>query len=82
MKLYYQYSNSVTVLPDLLPALLELMRKRHIGTVNLVNHDSIEHTEILSEYIEQVDPSHTYELVSINEPTEFASTHTQSLSQL
>ncbi len=64
--------NSVTVLPDLLPALLELMRKRHIGTVNLVNHDSIEHTEILSEYIEQVDPSHTYELVSINEPTEFA----------
>ena len=64
--------NSVTVLPELLPALLELMKKRHTGTVNLVNHDSIEHTEILSEYIKLVDSSHTYELVGMNEPSEFA----------
>lgn len=64
--------NSVTVLPDLLPALLELMKRKHVGTVNLVNHGSIEHQDILSEYVKYVDPSHTYELVNIDNSGEFA----------
>lgn len=64
--------NSVTVLPDLLPALLKLMKKKHVGTVNLVNHGSIEHVDILSDYVQYVDPSHTYELVGMDHSSEFA----------
>ena len=64
--------NSVTVLPELLPALLDLMRRRHTGTVNLVNHGSIEHSQILSDYEKYVDPSHSYELVRIDDPSDFA----------
>ena len=55
--------NSVTVLPELLPVLLDMMRKRHVGTINLVNRGPISHQEILSEYVKCVDPTHTYELV-------------------
>lgn len=64
--------NSVTVLPDLLPALLQLMRKKHVGTVNLVNHGSIDHEEILSHYIKYVDPSHTYELIRMDHSSDLA----------
>ena len=64
--------NSVTVLPELLPALLQLMRKKHVGTVNLVNHGTIDHEEILSDYIKYVDPSHTYELIRMNDSSDFA----------
>lgn len=64
--------NSVTVLPELLPALLELMKKRHVGTVNLVNLGPIEHKEILSEYVQQIDPSHDYELIDMKDPGDFA----------
>lgn len=65
--------NSVTVLPDLLPALLVLMKKKHVGTVNFVNHGTLEHEEILSDYIKYVDPSHTYELMRLDNTSEFAS---------
>ena len=64
--------NSVTVLPELLPALLELMKKKHVGTVNLVNHGSIDHETILSDYVKYVDPSHTYELVEMDHSSDFA----------
>ncbi len=62
--------NSVTVLPDLLPALLQLMKKKHVGTVNFVNHGTIEHEDILSDYIKYVDPSHTYELMKLENSSE------------
>ena len=64
--------NSVTVLPELLPALLQLMRKKHVGTVNLVNHGCIEHVDILSDYIKYIDPSHTYELIGMDHASNFA----------
>ena len=64
--------NSVTVLPELLPALLQFMRRRHVGTVNLVNPGFIQHEEILAEYVKHVDPSHTYQLVSMEDEGEFA----------
>ena len=55
--------NSITVLPELLPALLDLMKRRHVGTVNLVNPGAITHEEILAVYKKYVDPSHEYEMV-------------------
>ncbi len=64
--------NSVTVLPELLPAMLDLMKRRHVGTVNLVNPGAITHEEILTMYKKHVDPSHSYEMVDMNDPSEFA----------
>ena len=64
--------NSVTVLPDLLPVLLNLMKKRHTGTINLVNHGCVEHTQILEAYKQAVDPSIEYELIDENDHSEFA----------
>ncbi len=66
--------NSVTVLPDLLPAVLQLMKRKHVGTVNLVNHGIIEHEDILSDYIKYVDPSHTFELMRLDDSSELAKT--------
>ena len=56
--------NSVTVLPELLPVLLKLMKARHTGTINLVNHGCAEHADILDVYKRVVDPSHDYEVIS------------------
>ena len=64
--------NSVTVLPELLPVLLKLMKKRHTGTINLVNHGCVEHTQILEAYKQAVDPSLEYELIDENDHSDFA----------
>ena len=64
--------NSVSVLPELLPVLLKLMKKRHTGTLNLVNHGCVEHKEILEAYKEVVDPSIEYELVDESDHSELA----------
>jgi len=48
--------NSITVLPELLPLIPELMRKKHTGTLNFTNPGLISHNEILSMFKEIVDP--------------------------
>ena len=63
--------NSVTVLPELLPIMLNLMRQRHVGTVNLVNPGSIEHTDVLIPYKEMIDPSLDYQLLSLDDSSDF-----------
>ena len=63
--------NSVTVLPELLPVLLKLMKKRHTGTLNLVNHGCVEHTQVLEAYKEAVDPSLDYEVIADDDESEF-----------
>ena len=65
--------NSVTVLPELLPVLLKLMKKRHTGTLNLVNHGCVEHTQVLEAYKETVDPSLEYEVIADDDESEFVS---------
>ena len=52
--------NSMTVLPQLLPLVLDMMRKRTTGTINLTNPGLISHNEILEMYKEIVDPSFTW----------------------
>ena len=49
--------NSMSVLPELLPMALELMKNHHVGTLNFTNPGVISHNEILALYKENVDPA-------------------------
>ena len=49
--------NSMTVLPELLPKVLDMMKNQITGTINLTNPGLISHNEILEMYKEIVDPS-------------------------
>uniref|UniRef100_A0A6C0FB78 NAD(P)-binding domain-containing protein n=1 Tax=viral metagenome TaxID=1070528 RepID=A0A6C0FB78_9ZZZZ len=60
-------ANSMTVLPDLLPCVIELMKKNITGTLNLTNPGLISHNEILDMYKEIVDPSFEYQNFSLEE---------------
>jgi 3,5-epimerase/4-reductase len=53
--------NSMTVLPELLPIVLNMMRNKTVGTMNLTNPGLISHNEILDMYKEIVDPDFIYE---------------------
>jgi dTDP-glucose 4,6-dehydratase len=48
--------NSMTVLPELLPCVLNMMEKGLTGTINLTNPGLISHNEILEMYKEIVNP--------------------------
>lgn len=52
--------NSMTVLPELLPYVLKMMKTNVTGTVNLTNPGLISHNEILDMFKEIVDPTFTY----------------------
>jgi 3,5-epimerase/4-reductase len=47
----------MTVLPDILPILIDMASKGITGTVNLVNPGLITHNEILEMYRDIVDPN-------------------------
>jgi dTDP-4-dehydrorhamnose reductase len=49
--------NSMTVLPELLPKVIEMMKQNITGTINLTNPGLISHNEILEMYKEIVDPT-------------------------
>jgi 3,5-epimerase/4-reductase len=59
--------NSMTVLPELLPYVVEMMKNKTTGTINLTNPGLISHNEILEMYKEMVDPSFTWKNFSIEE---------------
>jgi dTDP-glucose 4,6-dehydratase len=52
--------NSMTVLPELLPIMIDMCKKKVTGTINLTNPGAITHNEILTMYKEIVDPSFTW----------------------
>lgn len=52
--------NSMTVLPELLPYVLDMMKNMITGTVNLTNPGLISHNEILEMYREIVNPYFTW----------------------
>ena len=62
--------NSITSLPDLIPAIIDMMSKNIIGTVNLTNHGLITHDEILNMYKEIVDPTFTWKNMTLEEQSE------------
>jgi dTDP-4-dehydrorhamnose reductase len=53
--------NSMSVLPILLPIMIDLSKKQHIGTVNLTNKGTISHNRVLELYKQIVDPTFTWE---------------------
>jgi dTDP-glucose 4,6-dehydratase len=59
--------NSMTILPELLPYVLDMMQKGITGTMNLTNPGLISHNDILEMYKEIVDPSFTWKNFSQEE---------------
>ncbi len=59
--------NSMSVLPELLPYVLEMMKQKTTGTMNLTNPGLISHNEILEMYKEIVDPTFTWNNFSMEE---------------
>lgn len=59
--------NSMTVLPELLPILVDMIGKGYTGTVNLTNPGTISHNEILTMYREIVDPDFQWKNFSVEE---------------
>jgi 3,5-epimerase/4-reductase len=59
--------NSMTVLSDFYPIILDMMKNKETGTMNLVNPGLITHNEILEMYKEIVDPEFTWNNFSIEE---------------
>jgi len=59
--------NSMTVLPELLPYVLQMMENYITGTINLTNPGLISHNEILELYKEIIDPKFTWENFSIED---------------
>ena len=59
--------NSMSVLPELLPIMVNMAEKGRIGTINLVNPGTISHNEILYLYKLYIDPTFTWSNFSIEE---------------
>jgi len=62
--------NSMTVLPELLPIMIDMAKNKVNGTVNLTNPGLISHNEILEMYKEIVDPNFTWNNFTVEEQNE------------
>ena len=60
-------ANSMTVLNELLPLMIDMAQKNITGTINLTNPGLITHNEILEMYKEIIDPEFTWNNFSIEE---------------
>jgi len=59
--------NSMTVLPILIPVMIEMMKNKEIGTYNFTNPGLISHNEILELYKEYVDNNFEWKNFTIEE---------------
>ena len=59
--------NSMSVLPDLLPCMLDMVKNKITGTVNFTNPGIVSHNEILEMYREIVDKNFVWENFTIDE---------------
>jgi 3,5-epimerase/4-reductase len=60
-------SNSMTVLPELIPLMIDMADKKVTGTINLTNPGIISHNEILEMYKEIVDKDFTWKNFTVEE---------------
>ena len=59
--------NSMTVLPELIPLSIEMMRNNEIGTFNFTNPGVISHNEILEMYRDMVDGTFKWKNFTVEE---------------
>lgn len=59
--------NSMTVLDELLPYMIDMMCRGVVGTYNFTNPGTISHNEILEMYREYVDPEFTWKNFTVEE---------------
>lgn len=59
--------NSMTVLPIMYPLIIDMMKNKTTGTINLTNPGLISHNEILEMYKEIVDPSFEWKNFTVEE---------------
>jgi len=59
--------NSMTVLDDLLPLMVDMALNKRTGTINLTNPGTVSHAEILEMYKEIVDPAITCNFMTYEE---------------
>ncbi len=57
--------NSITYIPDFIPALTTLISKKATGIFNIVNHGAISPYEIMVRYQKTVDPDHRFERLEL-----------------
>ena len=62
--------NSMTVLPELLPIMIDMIDKKVTGTINLCNPGLITHNEILEMYKEYVNTDFTWENFTLEEQSQ------------
>jgi len=65
--------NSMTVLDELIPILIDMAEKKVVGTINLTNPGLISHNEILEMYKEIVNPAFKWENFTIDEQSKVLS---------
>ncbi|MEO0236633.1 MAG: hypothetical protein ABIN35_00175 [candidate division WOR-3 bacterium] len=63
--------NSMTVLPDLLPIMIDMATKKLTGSINLTNPGVISHQEILDLYQKYVDPNFTYQIMPLEQLSKY-----------
>nr|MBP7114542.1 hypothetical protein [Candidatus Peribacteraceae bacterium] len=59
--------NSITYMPDFFEALRTLVAKRATGIYNVVNPRAVSPYDIMVRYKNEVDPSHEFERISVEE---------------
>lgn len=59
--------NSMTVLPELIPIMIDMCVNKTVGTINLTNPGAISHNEVLDLYAKHVDSGFTYQNFSVEE---------------
>jgi hypothetical protein len=57
----------MTVLPDMIPIIIDMATRNVTGTVNLTNPGTISHNEILDLYKKYVDPAFTWKNFTLEE---------------
>lgn len=62
--------NSMSVLPELLPLMIDMAKNKIVGTINLTNPGLISHNEILEMYKNIVNPDFVWENFTIEEQSE------------
>ncbi len=72
-------NNSMTYLPEIIPIMIEMSKKQVVGTFNMTNPGYINHSTILNEYIQHVNPSHTFEIVKDENDLQLASKRSNNI---